>query len=115
MTTQPAEWNFDAYLGSDFNPEFIYLNEDDQPVSLTGYNATMEFRSRPDLTGSPIFSISKAAGQIELGADGRNAPTLTRQQLQLLAQKSATIYYRYTLFPPAASSFPLIEGRILLK
>lgn len=111
---RPIKEDFVIVQGADFDDAIAYLDEDDQPVDLTGWSARMQLRSsQPDET--VILELQTADSTILLGGtNGVIQFNLTGAQTAVLDFDRAV--YDLFLYGPAAgepAQKPL-EGIVIL-
>ncbi len=60
--TKPTESNLAIYKGATFEHRFAFVDENDEPVNVTGYTARMMIREEWDSPDPPLISLTESSG-----------------------------------------------------
>lgn len=111
-------WNFTLEQGSTFVQQLIWLDDNNNPVNLTGCTAHFQFRNGPTLTLGETdllyFDGTSAGGQVFLGGtNGSITLVMTADETAAMTFSKAS-YDLHILFPSGAV-VRLLQGSVTLS
>lgn len=87
-----------------------FLDEDENPVDLTGYTALMEFRNTVESTGSPIITVGTSTNTISInGTNGEITITISSTITAALTS-GTTLYYDLFIYSSTGVATRLLKG-----
>jgi len=103
--------NLEAKQGDHFALPFIYTEDDDTPIDVTGYSAEFSLAVAPG--GSPSFTYTEddyiTVGTTDGAFDIDVVPSETRNWT------ARRYFYEVSLVPPDGKKVTVFEGRISIR
>lgn len=110
-----GKYDFILEQGSVYTQNFLYTDENDSPIDLTGYTGRMMIRATYDAT-SPLLTLQTSDGSLVLG-DSSGTITANANATTTAALAFETAVYDIELYPAGdeAQAVKILYGSVSLR